>query len=149
MLYFTRALKCLLKLAVLLAVVFVAMNLTGTLETGGLPLAKALLTSTRGIILSAVIVLWSATYPLTSFTRVSIRMEFDSEKIKNAFAVYAYELESESESMMTFRTKSVLRRILWQFDDRVTVMRDGGFGDIEGLKRIVPRVETRLKAGIR
>ncbi len=149
MLYFSRALKCLFKLVVLLTVVFVAMSLTGTLETGGLPLLKALLASTRGIILMAVIVLWSAAYPFTSFTRMSVRMAWDEERIVNAFAAYAYEPESRSEDKMTFRAKSVLRRVLWQFDDRVTVTRDGGFIDIEGLKRIVPRVETRLKAGVR
>jgi hypothetical protein len=149
MLYCSRALKCLLKLAVLLTVVFAVMNLTGTLETGGLPVARALFASTRGMILLAVIVLWSAAYPLTSFTRTSVRMAWDEERIKNAFAMFAYELESEREGRMTFRAKSPLRRFLWQFDDRVTVTRDGGFIDIEGLKRIVPRVETRLKAGLR
>ncbi len=149
MLYFSRALKCFLKLAVLLTVVFVIMNLTGTLETGGLPLARALFASSRGVILLAVIVVWSAAYPLASFTRTSIRMAWDSEKIENAFATYGYELECESEERMTFRAKSTLRRVLWQFDDSVTVTRDGGFVDIEGLKRIVPRVETRLKAGLR
>lgn len=149
MLYFSRALKCLFKLAILLTIVFVAMTLTNTLETGGLPLVKALLMSTRGVILLAVMVLWAAFYPLTSFTKVSIRMEWDIERIENAFAAYGYVPESETEDRMTFRTKSIMRRVFWQFDDRVSVTRDGGFVDIEGLKRIVPRVETRLKAGVR
>ena len=148
MLYFSRAAKCLLKLVILLTVVFVAMSLTGTLETGGMSLARKLFASTRGVVLLAVIVLWVVSYPLTSFSRVSLRMSWDGERIKNAFAVYGYQLESEADERMTFRARSVLRRVLWQFDDRVTVTRDGGFVDIEGLKRIVPRVETRLKAGL-
>ncbi len=150
-LYLVRALKCFLKLAILLALVFAAMSLTGTLNTGGLSMVQALFASTRGLVLLGVIVVWSAVYPIVSFCKVSVRMEFDRERLVDAFATYAYEPESESEAegQMTFRCTSTLRKILWQFDDRVTVTRDGGFVDIEGLKRIVPRVESRLKSMMR
>lgn len=150
MLYLSRALKCFLKLAVLLTVIFAVMNLTGTLETGGLPLAKALFGSVKGILLLGLIVVWSAVYPLVSFMRTSVRMQWDDsgERLVNAFAGIGYVLEGETEGRMTFRTRSVLRRVMWQFDDRVTVAKDGGFISIEGLKKVVPRVETRLKAGL-
>ncbi len=138
-LYLSRASKCFVKLAILLAAVFAAMSLTGTLNLEGFMAKSA--------ILGAVIVAWCLVYPLASFTTVSVRMPFDAEQLRNVMASLDYRPENGGEDVLTFRARSILKRVLWQFDDRVTVRRDGSFVDIEGLKRIVPRIETRLKAG--
>lgn len=147
-LYITRAVRCLLKLIILLVVAFAAMSLTGTLETGGLTIANALVKTTNGKIVIALVVVWAAIYPKLSFTRVGVRATIDEqrENLVNAFATYGYSLEGERDGRLTFRADSMLKRVLWQFDDRVTVSQDGGFMDIEGLRKVVPRVEMRLKA---
>lgn len=146
--YLIRAAKCLFKLMILLSLVFAVMILTNTMDTQGMTVFRAIFMTWRGAVLIALVVIWSLAYPVVSFTTSQLRMNMNEnrETIINAFACYNYALESESDGVMVFRVKGIGRRILWQFDDPITVTQDGGFMDIEGLKKIVPRVETRLKA---
>jgi hypothetical protein len=147
--YITRAGRCLLKLIVLLAAVFAAMALTGTFDMKGYgSVTMALWNTPQGKVVVALVVVWAAVYPLVSFTKIGMRTTIaeQRENLVNAFAAYGYRLETERDDRLTFRATSTLKRLLWQFDDAVTVTQDGGFMDIEGLKKIVPRVETRLKA---
>lgn len=146
--YFQRALKCLFKLIILLSVVFAVMILTNTMDTQGLTVFRVIFMTWRGLLLIALVLIWSFVYPLASFTTVNLRlnMQEQRENLLNAFACYNYSLESEENNRMVFRANGMGRRILWQFDDAVTVTQDGNFIDIEGLKKIVPRVETRINA---
>lgn len=135
----------LIQLVVIIGVVFVLMSLTGTLRESGMPFVRALFSQPRGWLLIGVVVAWALVHPLTSFTKESVRMAMDRERLLNAMASLDYKIESEEHDRMTFRARSVARRLMWNFDDRVTVRQDGGFVDIEGLKRIVPRIILRLK----
>lgn len=126
-----------MKLAVIVGVVFGVLHLLGMLDLGKWRV--------NGPILGAVMVVWAGVYPLMSFMTANVKMAMERERLVNAFASLDYVLVAEEGERMVFRARSILRRVLWNFDDAVSVTRDGGFIDIEGTKRIVPRVESRLK----
>ncbi len=145
-LYLTRALHYLLKIAVIITLVFIALDLTHTLDTGGQGMFHALLHTRRGLILLAAIVLLGAMYPRWSFgtTDVVGDMDADRQKILGAMADYNYVLKRERPGEMIFRNRSALRRLLSQCDDAITLTADGGRIAIEGMKKDVARVQLRL-----
>ncbi len=83
-----------------------------------------------------------------SFDTVDVRGDVATNRddVVNAFANYGYSLDKEKNGVMTFRANSRLRRLLWQFDDAVTVRQENRYIRIEGTKKVVPRVRLRLNA---
>jgi hypothetical protein len=147
--YILRALKYILRLFVLLAIVLIAMALTGTLNIEDGRVLEVLFLSNRGLILMALIILLGALYPKMSFMTADVRadMKNDRQTIIDSFAQLGYKLDSESDDTMIFRASKATQRFLMQWDDAVTVKaEEGTYISIEGLKRIVGRIETRLNA---
>lgn len=136
-----------IRMSVIIGLAFLVMWATGTLNTptGG-NLLETIFLSWRGWVIIGLLVLLAILYPSISFTKISVRGNIEEERdhIINAFTSYNFALDKESEGRMEFRAKSVMKRLLWQFDDRVTVAQDGKSFTIAGQKKIVPRVMTRL-----
>ncbi len=147
-LYFSRALKYFLKLVIVIAVVLGVLAALGMLNTQGTSLLETLIYSWRGGVLAGAIVLFSFLYPKISFDTVDVRGDVATNRddVVNAFANYGYSLDKEKNGVMTFRANSRLRRLLWQFDDAVTVRQENRYIRIEGTKKVVPRVRLRLNA---
>ncbi len=147
-LYFSRVLKYFLKLVIVIALVLGALAVLGMLNTQGASVLEMLTYSWRGAVLAGALVLFSLLYPKISFETVDVRgnMEVYRDDVVNAFATYGYSLDREEGGVMTFRANSRLRRLLWQFDDAVTVEQYDRYIRIEGTKKVVPRVQLRLNA---
>lgn len=147
-LYVTRALKYLVRMTVIIGLIFLVLAALGMLETRGMTFFQALFMSWRGLVIIGALVLLAIVYPKISFTNVSLRgsLAGNRDNVVNAFATYGYSLVQEDETGMVFRANSKLRRVLWQFDDPVRVWQKDKYIEMEGLKKIVPRVEMRLRA---
>ena len=147
-LYVTRALKYLVRMTVIIGLIFVVLAAFGLLETRGMTFFQALFMSWRGMVIIGLLVVLAIAYPKISFTTTSIRGSLAEHRddVVNAFAVYGYSLVQEDETGMIFRANSTLRRVLWQFDDPVRVWQKDKSIEVEGLKKIVPRVELRLRS---
>ena len=149
-LYITRALKYFLKLIIVIALVLGVLAALGRLSISGNMMLETLFLSWRGAVLAGAVLIFSVIYPKISFTTVGVRgnLEASREDVVNAFATYGYSLDREDADGMVFRANSKLRRLLWQFDDAVKVSQNDRYIQIEGTKKIVPRVELRLNAFI-
>lgn len=147
-LYFSRTVKYFLKLVIVIALVLGALAALGMLNTQGTSVLETLVYSWRGAMLAGAVVLFSIAYPKISFDTVDVRGDLEAHRddVINAFANYGYSLDREDGGVMIFRANSLLRRLLWQFDDAVTVEQHGRYIRIEGTKKIVPRVQLRLNA---
>ena len=147
-LYFTRAVKYFLKLVIVIALVLGVLAALGMLNSHGTSVLETLIYSWRGGALAGAMVLFALLYPKISFDTVDVRgdMKAHRDDVVNAFATYGYSLDREEGGVMVFRANSRLRRLLWQFDDAVTVEQYDRYIRIEGTKKIVPRVQLRLNA---
>lgn len=145
-LYLSRALKYILRMTVILGIIFAVMVATNTFDAKGMTVFRAIFMTWRGAVIILLLLALAFLYPKISFMTANIHanMKDNRENLINTFALYGYSLASEDEGGMTFRVNSKLKRLLWQFDDRVRITQDGSFMDIEGLKKVVLRAETRL-----
>lgn len=148
--YIGRAMRYIIRMAVIIALIITLLWVTGTLDTGGYSISEALFMSWKGLALMGVIVIFALMYPNISFTtlRVPGNISANRGQIIDALAAYNYQLVKEEDGKMIFRNKSILKRILWQFDDTVTISQNADEIEIEGLKKIVPRVRLRLDSYI-
>lgn len=144
--YIFRALKYIGRMAVIIALIIALLWMTGMLGTD----VSGVFMSWRGLVLVGVIVIFAIMYPNISFTTLRVRgdLRANREQIINAFATYSYQLAKEEDGKMIFRSKSMLKRISWQFDDAVTVSQNADYIEIEGLKKIITRVQLRLDSYI-
>ena len=146
-LYIVRSLKYIVKMAVVIGAALFIMHLTGTLNVPGEDIMKTLFLSRNGMLLVGLLLLLALSYPKLSFAKVEVRAEMGANRkaIVEAFAAYGYAPVKEDGGMMVFRAESVAKRLLNQWDDAVTVTAtDGGHIELEGLKKVVGRVESRL-----
>lgn len=135
-------------MVLLLAVVFLIMALTGTLSVESGQFWQVLFNTGRGWILIGVLVGYAAIQPYISFGTVEVpaQMQQDREAIINAFSSYGYGLGQEEPGKMVFRANSRAKRATLLFDDAITVTDEGRTVAIEGKKKEISRVETRLRA---
>lgn len=148
--YLERSLKYMLRMVVIIGMVFAVMWMLNLLETGGQGLWKALMYSRNGAILIGVLVLLALIYPKLAFTAVSMRADIgeDRKGIMDAMKSYGYSPVREEEDIMVFRADRFVKKLAAQFDDAITFTRDGDRITIEGLKKDVLRLETRINAFI-
>ena len=148
--YISRAGKYVLKMVVLLAIVFALMALTGMLNRSLNDVFNSLFNSLPGLILIGALIVFALLYPKMSFMKGGVRgdMTANREDIVNAFASANYVLASENGGRMVFRARTFGGKLLAQWDDAVVVTQEGRFIEMEGLKKVVSRVELRLNAYI-
>jgi hypothetical protein len=116
--YLLRAVKHLVRMALLIVAIYFVMDATDTLG-----IQQNELLGTRGIILAVALVAISAAYPSYGFVCRTANASFrgDRSAIIRAFGHIGYGLHSESEGQMVFRASGPLKR-LWQLgDDKVVV----------------------------
>lgn len=133
-----------IKMTVIIALAFGVMSLVGWLEVDDMPFREALLHTPRGWFVMGLIIVLALAYPLMSFKRVAIRGEFDRERsiMDRVIVGMGYRSVHQSADRAEYRAKSVMKRLLNQFDDRIVVSRDGNYIVVSGLKKEVVRIES-------
>lgn len=148
-LYFKRALRYLIKMVVILALALVALVAVNQSNVNSMPeLAGVLFTTWRGWLLIGVLVILTALYPKLAFGSVYVECDFtkDREAIINGFASIDYSLTCEGDGIMRFRPTSGLRRLLDGYNDEITVTRGEGDIEVEGIRKIVLRMDGRIRS---
>lgn len=147
-LYIWRAVKYLLKLLIMIALALYVLAAFDLLNVQAEMVLQTIFSSWRGVVLLGAVVVFSLAYPKISFGKADVRGDLAAgrESVTEAFRAYRYSLAGEEDGVMVFRADSMIRRLLWQFDDAVKVYQHGDYIRIDGTKKIVPRVELRLNA---
>jgi hypothetical protein len=149
--YFIRAVKYLVKIVVLLALLFFLMQWSGTssLATeGGLAgFFKAFWASSNGKLFSAVLLVWCAIYPAVEFKTRYLNYNLGERKAAIIKALHAGNMtlaRENGDNWMVF-IGSLPRRLWWLGEDAVTITRnpEGGI-DIEGPRRFVMEAQHRI-----
>ena len=145
--YIIRSLKYLVQLLVLLAAVFLLMELTGTARA---PFAEMLF-SLRGVLLCVAAVLLAAAYPAFGYVKRAVagNLTENLRQVEEAFEMGNYQLESEEHGKLIFRAKNPLRRVVMLGEDPVAVTGADGQIILEGHRKQVAMAEFRLKSLIR
>lgn len=114
-------------------------------------LLNMLLYTPKGWAFLGAVALLSALYPRIGFMTAQIAGDIDSnrEQIVEAFRTEGFVQIDEKEGAVTFRAASILRRLRLRFDDTITVRQNGSWIEIEGVRKVVARVEYRLEAYIK
>jgi hypothetical protein len=154
--YLIRAVKYFVKLALLLALVFTLMQISGTsnLETSGgiAGFFASFFATARGQIFAVALVVWCIAYPAVEFKKRHLNFNVATRRGAIIKALGAGGMRLAEESLlaggavrMVFRGESPLRRIWWMGDEAVTVTENlsGGL-DIEGPRRFVMEAEHRI-----
>lgn len=148
--YILRSFKYLVKLAVLLAVIFVLMKVSGTSNIESESLLgfwKNFFATERGRIFTVVLVVWCGVYPAVEYKRRHLNYDMTTRRqaITAALAAGGMRLASDDGKRMVFRGTSPLRRVWWLGEEAVTVtMANEGGIDIEGPRRFVMEAEHRI-----
>lgn len=150
--YIFRAIKHLVKMAVLVAIIYFLMDATDTLAIN-----QNELLGTRGIVLMVALVLLSAAYPAYGFVeRITIgSLQSDRDLIVESMLKGGYSLQRESNHELVFRATSPFRRLIAMGDDAICI-RDLGVGaqgeefiSISGLRKGAVEAEFRISGRLR
>jgi hypothetical protein len=149
--YFLRAVKYLVKIVVLLAVIFFLMQWSGTsslaTEGGIAGFFKSFWDSSNGKLFTAVLLVWCAVYPAVEYKRRQLNYDLASRKnaIVKALDAGGMRLSEEGPDRLVFRGESPARRLWWLGEDTVTITRNPVAGiDIEGPRRFVMEAQHRI-----
>lgn len=89
----------------------------------------------------------SAFYPMFGYTKRLATVLGDLSGLRKGIVEYMedrkYVLESEDDTKMTFRARSVMHRIIW--DDRITIEKSLGGFYVEGVSREVAKIVGGLE----
>ncbi len=148
--YLVRAIKYFLMLVVIFVVVTFFMRFTGSLELS-FEEQMALFMANRGALKLAFLVVLSATYPLFGYiTRfVEGSTEENRGQIIVAMEASGFSLKEERDGKMIFTANTLLRRILFLFEDVIVVEQNGTNIQIEGVRRGVVYVVYCLEGFIK
>ncbi len=148
--YILRAVKYLVKLLILFAILFAFMmwSETSTLNFDNWDSFFAGYFGTvKGWLFTAVVIVWSAVYPKVEFVKrhSNYDMREGREVIIKVFKMGRMVPADETDGKMVFRGESIGRRLWFLWDDAVTVTRNpaGGF-DMEGPRRFVGEAQQRM-----
>ena len=140
--YVLSSIKYLLKMGFLMAAIYGAMYITGTL---GITTEELL--GTKGIILAVALLALSIAYPSYGFVHRTVKASIvaDREEIIAAFRQNGYSLRKESEGEMVFHASAPLKRLWHLGDDRIVVRPIDGFNiDLYGIRKEVVQTEFRI-----
>jgi hypothetical protein len=107
---------------------------------------SATLSTERGKLLVAVVVLLSAAYPSFGFVarRTKWDMKADAQGLVELFAAAGFKLKHQSEGRMVFRPTNIIDRFVMLFEDEIVVEQQGDEIVISGIRRGVARIIYRL-----
>jgi hypothetical protein len=151
--YFFRAVKYLVKIVVLLALIFFVMQRTGTTNIesvgngGFMGFWESFFAAARGQVFAVALLVWCAVYPAVEFRRRHLFYDMHDRKSAIVKAMHAGGMTlvgDGGDSGMVF-VGSLGRRIWWMGDDKVTITPNPSGGlDIEGPRRFVMEAEHRI-----
>ncbi len=144
--YLIRAVKYLAAFCVLyLGVVWLSV-MTNGMGVSVWDYVVATLSTERGKLLVAVVVLLSAAYPSFGFVvrRTRWDMKADAEGLVELFAAAGFKLKHQSEGRMVFRPTNIIDRMVMLFEDEIVVEQQGEEIAISGIRRGVARIIYRL-----
>lgn len=145
--YFLRALKHFVKMALLVALIYLAMNATDTLGIN-----QQELLGTKGLILLVALVALSAAYPSYGFVERTLEgsIQKDREILVESMIRGGYSLQREEDGQMHFRASSPIRRLLAMGDDKVTIGQlTANTLSISGQRKGVVEAEFRISSRLR
>lgn len=145
--YFARALKHFVKMALLVALIYLAMNATDTLGIN-----QQELLGTKGLILLVALVALSAAYPSYGFVERTMEgsIQKDREILVESMIRGGYSLQREEDRQMHFRASSPIRRLLAMGDDKVTIGQPTpNTLSISGQRKGVVEAEFRISSRLR
>ena len=146
--YVIRSLKYYCYLLLLLAVIILALVLTGFVEAD---LSKMFVNGYDSLWQIAIIMLiFAVIYPRFGFSRRTAHLYGSPEELRadivRAMENLGYKLESEQDGAYAFRRRSGLSRALKMWEDRITIAPSGAGLEVEGLTRDLARVVSGLEA---
>lgn len=146
--YLIRFMSYIVSMAVVLTVILFVLGAAGMLRYDGDEIVRVLFTSRSGMILLGALFFFAVLYPKISFTTIGVPVSLSGDRrlIDAAFDAYGYKPVRERNGAVVYRYGSWLKRLLARFNDAVTVTQADGRIEIEGLKKVVSRVELRLDA---
>lgn len=144
MTYLSRALHFFIKIVVVISLVFAVMYFMGWLDVEEGQFWNTMFDTPKGWIVISAIVLISAIYPVLSFSTVSVRGDFDNERkiMDHVLTQIGYKQVYEDNDRSEYRVASLWKKLFNQFDDRITVSRNGSYITVSGLKKEVMRIES-------
>ncbi len=145
--YLKRVVKYVIYLAILLGVLFLVMDLTGTSKV---PL-KEIFNTSESVYFFVAVFLFSLISPFTSYT--TKRLTFDAVKnvdeVVRVMAMSGYRrVEGDSAEEMVFTAESFVKRLALRFEDRVVVSTKDGESKMNGPRREVVRASFRMTSFI-
>ncbi len=149
--YLTRSVKYFISLCVLTVVLAAGLLATGMAAGSPADLWQMLLFTPRGWFLIGAIVLLSAIYPRAGYMTVGIEGDAQRHRpqIDEAFRSMGFLPAGEKDGVRFFRAESIVRRLRLRFDDRICVSQNGRWIELEGPRKVVARIEYKLKSAIR
>lgn len=145
--YFTRWIKYLVKMALLIALLLFFMILSETSTLTFDNFAAEFFGSLKGQLFMAVVFVWSLFYPATEYISRHMGYDMAAERgaIVKAFDRGGMALAEDTGGRMVFRSESRLKRLLRLGEDAVTVTPGptGGF-TVEGPRRWVGDAVQRI-----
>ncbi len=95
----------------------------------------------------------AAVYPVFGFTKKDVLIPGEYDEIRDGVVKFmesrGYRLETEKDGTMTFRLRSVVNRITRMIEDRITLKRNLGGFEIEGLRKDAIRLVYGLENAFR
>ena len=146
--YFIRALKYYVYLLVLLAVIILALVLTGFVEAD---LSKMFVNGYDSLWQIALIMLvFALIYPRFGFSKRTAHVYGSPEELRpdilKVMESQGYRLESEEDGKFRFLRRSGFSRALKMWEDRITLSPTGAGMEVEGLTRDLSRIVSSLEA---
>ena len=146
--YFIRALKYYVYLLVLLAVIILALVLTGFVEAD---LSKMFVNGYDSLWQIALIMLvFALFYPRFGFSKRMAHVYGSPEELRpdimKVMEGLGYRLESDADGRFRFLRRSGFSRALKMWEDRITLSPMGAGMEVEGLTRDLSRIVSGLEA---
>ena len=146
--YFIRALKYYVYLLVLLAVIILALVLTGFVEAD---LSKMFVNGSDSLWQIALLMLvFALFYPRFGFSKRTAHLYGSPEELRpdvmKVMEGLGYRLECEKDGGYQFLRRSGFSRALKMWEDRITLTPTGAGMEVEGLTRDLSRIVSGLEA---
>lgn len=146
--YFIRALKYYVYLLVLLAVIILALVLTGFVEAD---LSKMFVNGYDSLWQIALLMLvFALFYPRFGFSKRTAHLYGSPEELRpdvmKVMEGLGYRLECEKDGGYQFLRRSGFSRALKMWEDRITLTPTGAGMEVEGLTRDLSRIVSGLEA---
>lgn len=149
--YLIRAAKYFLSLCVLSVVLVTVLYALGMAAGTPQEMLRMLAYTPKGWVFLAAIVFFSALWPRIGYTTVRLEgdLQTDRPRIDEAFRTEGYEAAGVRDSRLIYRATRLWRRIGLRFDDAVSLQQQGSWIEMEGARKAVVRIGTRLESTLK